>query len=198
MFQSSFNKRLHMKIEDNWPRGFRGGRSKMWTVDGGRRTDDDGCRTPDDKWSQQRILSIAQVSLKGNFAFYASLQYSYHKNKPCNFFCVCASVKAQQGLIDERVTCSKIALLHNCTVQISTCDTHCTNLYNLVHCLCPVASLRKHAYSNILKILQPKKENFQIKNSDIFHTSAQNIDCGYSLEPPRWGGSNENPQSMIF
>ena len=29
------------------------------------------------------------------------------------------------------------------------------------------------------------------KNSDIFHMSAQNIDCGYSLEPPRWGGSNE-------
>ena len=24
----------------------------------------------------------------------------------------------------------------------------------------------------------------------------QNIDCGYSLEPPRWGGSNEYPQSM--
>ena len=22
------------------------------------------------------------------------------------------------------------------------------------------------------------------KNSDIFHISAQNIDCGYSLEPP--------------
>ena len=32
--------------------------------------------------------------------------------------------------------------------------------------------LRKHAYSNILK----KKENFQIKKSDIFHISAQNID----------------------
>ena len=34
-------------------------------------------------------------------------------------------------------------------------------------------------------------ENFQIKNSDIFQISAQNIDCGYSLEPPRRGGSNE-------
>ena len=45
-------------------------------------------------------------------------------------------------------------------------------------------TLRKNAYSNILKILQSKKENFQIKNSDIFYTSAQNIDCGYSLEPP--------------
>ena len=26
--------------------------------------------------------------------------------------------------------------------------------------------------------------------------SAQNINCGYSLEPPRRGGSNEFPQSM--
>ena len=49
----------------------------------------------------------------------------------------------------------------------------------------PIKSLRKHAYSNILKILQLKKENFQIKNSDISHISARNIDCGYSLEPPR-------------
>ena len=36
------------------------------------------------------------------------------------------------------------------------------------------------------------------KNSDIFHISAQNIDCGNSLEPPRRGGSNEYPQSMFL
>ena len=52
-------------------------------------------------------------------------------------------------------------------------------------------TLKRHAYSKILNILQPKKENFQIINSDIFHIVAQNIDCGYSLEPPRRGGSNE-------
>ena len=28
--------------------------------------------------------------------------------------------------------------------------------------------------------------------------SAQNIDCGYSLEPPQRGGSNEYPQSMFL
>ena len=61
-----------------------------------------------------------------------------------------------------------------------------------------IDSLRKHAYSNILKILPSKNENFQIKNSDIFHISAQNIDCGYSLEPTRRGGSNEYPQSMLL
>ena len=43
------------------------------------------------------------------------------------------------------------------------------------------SSLRKHAYSNILKILLPKIENFQLKISDIFHISAQNKDCR-----PRW------------
>ena len=52
-------------------------------------------------------------------------------------------------------------------------------------------ALRKHAYSNIQKFLSPKNENFQIKKSDIFHISAQNIDCEYSLEPPWRGGSNE-------
>ena len=40
-------------------------------------------------------------------------------------------------------------------------------------------TLRKQVYSNVLNILQPENENFQIKNSDIFHISAQNKDCGY-------------------
>ena len=43
-----------------------------------------------------------------------------------------------------------------------------------------------------------KNENFQIKTSDTFHSSAQNIDSWYSLEPPQRGGSNEYPQSMFL
>ena len=50
---------------------------------------------------------------------------------------------------------------------------------------------------NILKSLPPKNENFRMKNSDIFQISAH-IDCGYSLEPPRRGGSNEYPQFMFL
>ena len=78
----------------------------------------------------------------------------------------------------------------------------------LVHpCLdCPEAvgwsvfagPLRKHVYLNILKILPPKNENFQIKSSDSFLISAQNIDCRYSLQPPRRGGSYEYLQSMFW
>ena len=37
-----------------------------------------------------------------------------------------------------------------------------------------------------------------MKNSDNFYISAQNKDCGYSLEPPPRGGSNEYPQSMFW
>ena len=43
-----------------------------------------------------------------------------------------------------------------------------------------------------------KTENFRTKNFDIFYISAQNIDCGYSLEPPRRGGSNEYRQSIFL
>ena len=54
--------------------------------------------------------------------------------------------------------------------------------------------LQKHAYLNILKILLPNNENFQVKKSDIFHISAQSIDYMYSLEPPQ----HEYPQSMFL
>ena len=43
-----------------------------------------------------------------------------------------------------------------------------------------------------------KIENFQLKIFDIFLIFAKNIDCGYMLEPPRRGGSNEYPQSMFW
>ena len=43
-----------------------------------------------------------------------------------------------------------------------------------------------------------KLKIFRQKNADSFNISAQNIDCGYSLEPPRRGGSNEYSQSIIL
>ena len=43
-----------------------------------------------------------------------------------------------------------------------------------------------------------KSWKFSDKNYNSFHISAQNTDCGYSLEPPRRGGSNEYPQSMFL
>ena len=46
-------------------------------------------------------------------------------------------------------------------------------------------TLRKQVYATTLTFFPPKNENFRIKNSDIFHISVQNIDCGYSLESPQ-------------
>ena len=48
------------------------------------------------------------------------------------------------------------------------------------------------------KFNHQKTENFQIKILIFFHISAQNIDYGYSLEPPRRGGSNEYQQSIFL
>ena len=43
-----------------------------------------------------------------------------------------------------------------------------------------------------------KMKIFRWKILIFFHIFVQNIDCGYSLEPPRRGGSNEYPQSMFL
>ena len=65
-----------------------------------------------------------------------------------------------------------------------------------------VTKLLKHyenmpmQYRGIFKVV--KNENFQWKKFDIFLIFAQNIDCGYTLEPPRRGSSNEYPQSMFW
>ena len=67
---------------------------------------------------------------------------------------------------------------------------------SLTHCL---STLQNHAHT-IYRVLffNIKNCTFHWKNFDIFDMFAQNIDCGYTLEPPRRGGSNEYPQSMFW
>ena len=52
-------------------------------------------------------------------------------------------------------------------------------------------------HENTPFIFNPLKPHFYIVNKHYFAYYAKNIDCGYSLEPPRWGGSNEYPQSVF-
>ena len=55
--------------------------------------------------------------------------------------------------------------------------------------------------TSLLKYAQnftTKNWKFSDKTFWYFHISAQNIDCRYSLEPPRRGGSNEYQQSMFL
>ena len=57
--------------------------------------------------------------------------------------------------------------------------------------------MTKHITETYLFNTDPLKPHFYIVNLGltgvfiIFISSAQNIDCWYSLEPPRRGGSNE-------
>ena len=57
--------------------------------------------------------------------------------------------------------------------------------------LFPPLYITKTGLFKYIENLTSKNWKFSLKKSDIFHISAQNIDCGYSLEPPRRGGSNE-------
>ena len=63
-------------------------------------------------------------------------------------------------------------------------------------------SLRKLVHAINTDFLALKIESFQQKMFDIFLIFAQNIDCGYTLEPPRIRTasprSNEYPQSMFW
>ena len=67
----------------------------------------------------------------------------------------------------------------------------------------PVVLDKKIITKTCLYNFDPLKPHFYIVKPGftgvyiIFLISAQNIDCGYSLEPPRRGGSNEYPQSMF-
>ena len=58
---------------------------------------------------------------------------------------------------------------------------------------------RKHAYI-ILTLLNPYYivKLGWLRYTVFFLFLLKNIDCGYSLEPPRRGGSNEYPQSMFW
>ena len=62
-----------------------------------------------------------------------------------------------------------------------------------------------HLHTKVITItclynFDPLKPQFYIEKQGytlFFLFLLNNIDCGYSLEPPRRGGSNEYPQSMF-
>ena len=51
--------------------------------------------------------------------------------------------------------------------------------------------IKKTCLFKYIENFNTKSGKFSNKNSDISHISAQNIDCGYSLELPCWGSSKE-------
>ena len=64
------------------------------------------------------------------------------------------------------------------------------NFYIMKTCLYNFDPLKPHLY--IVKL------GFTVVFIIVFLFLLKNIDCGYSLELPQWGGSNEHPQSMFW
>ena len=76
---------------------------------------------------------------------------------------------------------------------------HCSLVTIYVHCDVSLSITKTCLYN-----FDPLKPHFYIVKLGftgiyiIFLITAQNIDCGYSLEPPQRGSSNEYPQSMFL
>ena len=60
------------------------------------------------------------------------------------------------------------------------------------------SSITKTRLFKYIENFTTKRGKFSDKKFWYFSYSCSKIDCGYSLEPPRWGGSNEYPQSMFL
>ena len=130
--------------------------------------------------------------------FTSSRQINALKDKSClrSTAFESASVYLSRFVCALRITCSRLGLQHDCFHEFLKQLLPLIDANNVSS-----EYLEKHyenAHSNILKISPPKTENFLMKNSDIFHISAQKHRLWYSLEPPRRGGSNEYPQSMFL
>ena len=87
--------------------------------------------------------------------------------------------------------------------SVLTCEEMPVRTITPVLCVLPLGGrsvvIRKTCPCNVY----PLKPHFYIENLGfagvylLFLFLLQNIDCGYSLEPPYRGGSNVYPQSMF-
>ena len=105
--------------------------------------------------------------------------YDYTRTShPCQFF---KSFKNHTRLTRIHSNGPSVSRIRPRFIRLYVRFTRVTNRVNRVFCV-----------RRALKI-----ENFQLNIFDIFLIFAQNINCGYTLEPPRRDGSNEYPQSMF-
>ena len=124
----------------------------------------------------------SEIALSANRIIWQNRMYKWRANSRMRF-CACANSHPRRSIwlcivhmFEDTCSLIRAALLSYCIVL---------RVYNGHYENTPIQIYRKFHLQK-LKI-------FRQKESDIFHISAQNIDCGYSLEPPRRGGSNKCP-----
>ena len=126
---------------------------------------------------------------------------------------VCTSIRALKVSVVAKVSLWALTQFSCATrqrflshIRLTKARTDCqlTTYWDQDIC-CPLTdSPFNHITKTYLYNFDPLKPHFYIVKLGftgvyiIFLISAQNIDCGYSLEPPRRGGSNEYPQSMFW
>ena len=69
---------------------------------------------------------------------------------------------------------------------------------NKTHLLTRVVIITKTRLFKYTENFTTKKWKFSDKHFDIFHISAQKIDCGYSLEPPRRAEMSKNKKNSVY
>ena len=103
-----------------------------------------------------------------------------------NLWMVVAHPCPDAGYWSEVLFCIIPTYMNDLVIKVTDCDFF---FYLITKtCLYNIDPLKPHFY-----IVKLGFTGVYI----IFLISAQNIDCGYPLEPPRRSGSNEYPQSMF-
>ena len=118
------------------------------------------------------------------FLFYLNPKFQASSSSLCLYRPVCVGPVRKPHCWFSHEVADLIAIL------LRVCKSSSVAWFFIITKTCPC---NKQKFFLALKI-----ENFQlIFFLYIFLIFAQNIDCGYTLEPPRQGGSNEYPQSMF-
>ena len=137
---------------------------------------------------KSQICAVWSEILLSSWRNFASLAI---KNVPRKDFDMTANEQADLNLRLAHLSKGAFFLRSGPIICVTSCETapsyiNQTNLRKIRSTCAPCP-----------RNFDPLKPNFYIVKGGftgvyiIFLTSAQNIDCGYSLEPPRGGGSNE-------
>ena len=153
------------------------------------------------------ILRIAILEVFGvlsehfSWSFFTSTDFllllsnSCHRPRNFAFTLVTALVRNILKPCSLALCCRQSCPRPDCTYMLIDMGLHFICHYFQWHGL-SIHITKTHLFKYI-ENFPPKNENFQMKNSGSFHISAQNIDCGYLLEPTQQGSSNEYPQSVF-
>ena len=130
-------------------------------------------------------VTLTYISCSSDF-------YTFYVDVPLSLGCIIRKVSAEDiairgngtGLEYMCPTRHFVYIFFNPVFQLSTAKNEINLFNNHVLIVAPVTFAPAGATTPSVEFL--------------FHISAQNRDCGYSLELPWWGSSNEYPQSMFL